>query len=303
MNVWRLQTRTSGDGKVAQYCLCNDIAVVGWGVSGDKREAVANFDSYLKLAKLKYSKGVSSVQRLYSLQPGDLIWMRDRGKYYIGLVREGTKWQYNNSEEAARHDAYNQITNVHWVSSLRADESIAGIVTTAFIRGQALQRINKIGIEQYSMLTYNLWSNENVFHEESLYFTGEDRVKSFYNLITTMECEDLVAFYLYSKKGYIGIPSTNKLSTPLYEFVMLDPLDANKRVYIQVKKGKVDIDMGQFRGLNGEVYGFTSEGKVINADTENLHIITPMELYEYAISKNAILSDGIKMWLKVLQLK
>lgn len=84
---------------------------------------------------------------------------------------------------------------------------------------------------------------------------------------------------------------------------MLDPLDVNKRVYIQVKKGKVDIDMGQFRGLNGEVYGFTSEGKVINADTENLHIITPMELYEYAISKNAILSDGIKMWLKVLQLK
>ena len=301
MTVWRLQTRTSGDGQVAQYCLKNEIAVVGWGVSNGADESIAEFADYLRLAKSKYPKGVSSVKGLYSIQPGDLIWMRDHGKYYIGMVGEGTKWQYNNSNETAKHDAYNQITNVHWGSSPYADESIAGMVTTSFIRGQALQKIHKDGIKQYSRMTYNIWSNENIFDEKALRFSGEDKIKCFYNLLTTMECEDLVAFYLYSKKGYIGILSTNKLSTPLYEFVMLDPLDANKRIYIQVKKGNVDIDAEDFQELNGEVYVFTSEGKIINTDKKDLHIITPTELYDYAVSKNAVLSEGIKMWLKVLR--
>ena len=74
------------------------------------------------------------------------------------------------------------------------------------------------------------------------------------------------ALWLYDTKGYVCIPSTNKIATPKYECVLVDPNDLNrKHIYIQVKKGDVDLNTDDYSSLNGEVYLLTTEGNVQNA--------------------------------------
>lgn len=299
MQIWRLQTRTGADheNNIADYCYDNQIAALGWQVDTD--DADLDYEHYKELSYKKGSK-IQSVDRLAAqVQPSDMIWMRNNGVYYLGLVGDFSEWKYNKS--AIGLDACNQRTNIKWVTSKKADESIAGAVTTSFIKGQAFQRIKKDGIEQYSKYVYNLWSGRRIFDDAELKINDEDKCKTFFNLLTASDAEDLVAFYLYKEKGYIVIPSTNKLSTPLYEFVLLDPKDSGKRIYIQVKKGNVDIDADRYSGLDGEVYLFTSEGEVRNAEKySDIRVITAEKLYEYANSECALLSYGIRMWLDML---
>ena len=302
MTIWRLQTKTGADHniRIADYCLENNIAALGWRVDTDM--IPSSYEEYGELSHKQYGEKIQSVERLANkVQSGDMIWMRNNGVYYLGLVGAASKWQYNKDKTAVENDACNQRTEVKWVTSKSADESIAGAVTTSFIRGQAFQRINKDGIEQYSKYAYNIWSGTNNFKDIELEIDNSDKCKAFFNLLTTSEAEDLVAFYLYKEKGYIVIPSTNKLSTPLYEFVLLDPQDCGKHIYIQVKKGNIDIDADKYSKLNGEVYLFTSEGNVVNAEKHsNIYVISAGKLYEYAINKSALLSYGISMWLNLL---
>ena len=56
--------------------------------------------------------------------------------------------------------------------------------------------------------------------------------------------------WLYKTKGYIVIPSTNKRGTELYECVLIDPKAEDfKHIYIQVKKGDVEIDASNYSEL------------------------------------------------------
>ena len=116
------------------------------------------------------------------------------------------------------------------------------------------------------------------------------------------------------------IPSTNKKSTELYECILLDPEDRS-HVYIQVKKGNVDIDANDFRHLQGKVFLFTSEGTVKNPDSNNENIkgtvknldsnnenikcisISPEELFKFAMSDEAknIVSDAISYWTEYMR--
>ena len=49
--------------------------------------------------------------------------------------------------------------------------------------------------------------------------------KHFYSLLQPEDVEDLLALWLYDTKGYVCIPSTNKIATPKYECVLVDPND------------------------------------------------------------------------------
>ena len=100
------------------------------------------------------------------------------------------------------------------------------------------------------------------------------------------------------------IYSLNKQSTALFECVLLDPKDRT-HIYIQVKKGKVDIDANAFRHLQGKVFLFTSEGNVTNLDDndENIKRISPEKLFDFAISDAAknIVSDSISYWTEYMR--
>ena len=147
MAVWRLQVNTGG-ANIAEYCLKNHVAAMGWSLdhlSVEKRAQISTFDDYYTIAKDEY-KNINSVHRMVKdVKEGDLIWMRSRieGKYYIARVKANSTWVFN--EDAVKIDAANQLTNIDWYpASEKADEeSVPGAVATAFIMGSTIQRINK----------------------------------------------------------------------------------------------------------------------------------------------------------------
>lgn len=314
MEVWRLQVKT-GNKNIAKYCIENHVAAMGWSLKElpeSERKNIKNiktFEDYCKYADKVY-KSYASVKRLKEqVKENDIIWMhsRDEGKYYFGRVKKESKWIFN-SEAAEKKDAGNQLTNIDWYeASTRADEeSVPGAIAIALIKGSTLQRINKDGVKEYSQLLYN-----KIHDPEKEQFTYEKPHlcldKHFYMLLSPSDVEDLLALRLYAEKKYVCIPSTNKIATAKYECVLVDPeSEKRKHIYIQVKKGKVDLEASDYVNLakdGNEVYLLTTEGRVKNADKyKNITAVNPDEIYRFAIDpkyKN-IIPEHVLYWIEFL---
>lgn len=308
MAVWRLQVNTGG-ANIADYCLKNHVVAMGWSLDDipeNERETIKTFEDYDKFAEATY-KNYSSVERLYyEVKENDIIWMRSvsEGKYYFGRVKADSKWIFN--QDAVDLDAANQRINIDWYEATdNADEeSVPGAVATAFIMGSTLQRIKKAGVEAYSQLLFNKRHNRSkdsyMYPNPNLSLTEEN----FYSLLQPEDVEDLLALWLYDTKKYVCIPSTNKIATPKYECVLVDPADTNrKHIYIQVKKGNVDLDADDYRDLKGETYLLTTEGTVKNAGKyENIKKVESSVIFQFAIDpdKAHIIPENVLYWVKFL---
>jgi hypothetical protein len=323
--VWRLQTSTdSNDGKkISTYCREQSIAAVGWSINDNQikkynaeafdkiqsiRASIKSEDIYYKvleeynLFNIKAGKKIVAVETLKRVKPGDYIWMRDNGIYYLGYVGNNLRYVYNPSIDALEHDAANQIEDVEW-KPIGDESQVPGVIATAFIRGRTLQRVKKAYMYEYASFIYNGTPLAlNIKSSESL-------KQLFYDCLSPSDCEDLVCLYLYDKSNYIAIPSTNKIATELYECVLVNPLNG-KLAYPQVKKGNKELNPNDYIELikdqpNKEVYLFTSEGMVEgDAHIDNIHSISSDELYSWVkekIEKNSFLiPEGIVKWYKLI---
>ena len=323
--VWRLQTRTdSNDGKkISTYCREESIAAVGWSINDDQikkynaeafdkiqsiRASIQSKDIYYKvleeynLFNIKPGKKIVAVETIKRVKPGDYIWMRDNGIYYLGRVNENSNFMYNCDKDALDFDAANQITGVKW-ERIGDESQVPGAVATAFIRGRTIQRINKDYMFEYA--EYAFGGKPLVLEHSNREFLQQ----LFYDCLSPNDCEDLVCLYLYDKANYIAIPSTNKIATELYECVLVNPING-KLAYPQVKKGNKELNINDYIELikdhpNKEVYLFTSEGKV-QGDThiDNIHSISPDELYSWAKEKiegnSCLIPEGIVKWYKLI---
>lgn len=323
--VWRLQTRTDSTNgeKISKYCLDNDVAALGWSIKDDhiniynseaiteiqeKRKDIKTIDEYYDvvrkygLYKLNHKKRLVAIDMLRKVKKGDYIWMRDNGIYYLGYVGNNLKYVYNSSIDALEHDAANQIEDVEW-KPIGDESQVPGVIATAFIRGRTLQRVRKDYMYEYASFIYNGTPLAlNIKSNESL-------KQLFYDCLSPNDCEDLVCLYLYDRKGYVTIPSTNKIATELYECVLVNPLNG-KFAYPQVKKGDKELKINDYKELikdypNKEVYLFISEG-MVQGDThiDNIHSISSDELYSWVkekIEKNSFLiPEGIVKWYKLI---
>ena len=148
MAVWRLQVNTGGTN-VANYCLKNHVAAMGWSLrelTQAERSGIHTFLDYCKLATTQY-KSFESVRRMVeNVKEGDLLWMRSRneGKYYIARVKANSTWVFR--EDAVQMDAANQLTNIDWYPATdKADEeSVPGAVATSFIMGSTSRELRKM---------------------------------------------------------------------------------------------------------------------------------------------------------------
>ena len=159
MAVWRLQVNTGGTN-VADYCLKNHVAAMGWSLrelTQTERSGIHTFLDYCNLARTQYKSFDSVCRMVEDVKEGDLLWMRSRneGKYYIARVKANSTWVFR--EDAVQMDAANQLTNIDWYPATdKADEeSVPGAVATSFIMGSTIQRIKKNGVEEYSQMLYN----------------------------------------------------------------------------------------------------------------------------------------------------
>ena len=326
-NVWRLQTKTdSKDGKkISTYCKEESIAAVGWSINDDQikeynaeafdkiqsiRASIQSKDIYYKvleeynLFNIKPGKKIVAVETIKRVKPGDYIWMRDNGIYYLGRVNENSNFMYNCDKDALDFDAANQLTDVKW-ERIGDESQVPGAVATAFIRGRTIQRINKNYMFEYA--EYAFGGNPLILEDSNEEFLQQ----LFYDCLSPNDCEDLVCLYLYDLKGYVTIPSTNKIATELYECVLVNP-ENGMLAYPQVKKGNVDLDFVKYIDLvddhkrKKEVYLFTSEGEVKNSNiqSDSIHIIAPNDLYLWVKSKmesvNYLIPEGIVKWYKLI---
>jgi len=329
-NIWRIQTNTdSFDGrKIADICLNEGIVAMGWSFRDNhldkkylsdeeiltiqnERSKIRTFDDYVRIytsykiypKKSRVPDTINdNIKRLKSeMGVGDLIWMRNRGLYYLGRVGDGSIWQYNSAPDILDMDASNQRTNISWF--LVGDENaVPGAIATAMIRGRTLQRISKTGVDAFSMLLYNKLSG--IVYYENICL--ECNLNTFYSLLSSDDCEDLLCSWLYDQYGYIAIPSTNKKSTELYECVLKNPQNGT-RIYPQVKNeqaGESDIDVIDYLDLNGEVWLFSTFATIQNLDKMNdkIHLADATILFEYVISGkgNNYLPDSILRWYDLI---
>lgn len=303
MSVWRIQTNTSR-GDVADYCIKQKVAAVGWSLSEHANRSELNslsFDDYCIFADMYYNSYGSVARLALDIKPNDLIWMRNGGIYYLARVNGNSFWLFNNSDDAVLLDACNQLTNIEWICI--GDESdIPGALSTSFIRGSTLQRIYKPGIAEYSELIYDKKSGDEYKYNRTIELNEEN----FYSLISPSDCEDLLYIYTYIKheKEYVCIPSTNKLTTEKYEFVALDEKTGN-HIYYQVKNGSVSLNTDDYYDLvkdtKNKVYLLTTRGNVENSNKyENIIAVNPTELFEFACNEDNsnIIPPNIKYWME-----
>ena len=323
--VWRLQTRTDSKDskKISRYCLDHKVAALGWSIKDDhinkynpeaiteiqeKRKKIKNIEGYYDVVRTYGLYGINNKKRLIAVvmllevEKGDYIWMRDNCLYYLGYVGDKLRYKYNSRNKALEHDAANQIKGVVW-KPIGDESQVPGAVATAFIRGRTIQRINKSHMFEYA--EYAFWEKPLILENSNKDFLQQ----LFYDCLSPNDCEDLVCLYLYDRKGYVTIPSTNKIATELYECVLVNPLNG-KLAYPQVKKGDVELNTNKYIDLikdnpNKEVYLFSSEDKVVGeTHIDNIHIISSDELYSWAKEKidgnSFLIPEGIVKWYELI---
>jgi len=362
--VWRLQTKTdlsqinTNGISVAEYCINEGVMAMGWtlresiykeltpdeqnDLKNQEKEIINDFDKYKKIIEeRKYStvnkkfydgKVNSNVRRLAKeIQENDLIWIRSKGIYYLGKKTGDSKYLYrycdNLNDNILRLGVNNQLTNIEWFRI--GDESdVPGCISTSFIGGYTLQRIQKIGSLIFSQILYNKKYKEKY---KKIYYKNIDIpknntvIEAFYSLLSPTECEDLLYFYLYNKYGYIVVPGTNKIETQNYEFVMLNSKNREEKIYIQVKNGEVDIEINDYINLKGKTYLLTTNGNILrngvvissndinitngkilsNTFKGEIYIINRDEVFNFVKNayedKNILMSDLILQWFEYLK--
>ena len=359
--VWRLHTKpklskkNKLEDKVTNELIRRKIVAIGWTLREDIYNELTNedkikveeneksikndFEKYKEIIeknsyktirdnkrKFFFGKVNPNLIRLNNLKKDDLIWIRSKGIYYLGRVTEKSHYLYAYRDSKKDSDILklgisNQFTGIEW-HEIGTESEIPGRILIAFYQREALIEIDEKFVVDISQILYNKKDN---------YYKISNKLKNnktnFYSLLSPNDCEDLLYFYLYHKFKYIVIPSTNKINTQNYEFVMLNSNNRDEKIYIQVKNGEVNIEINNYKNFGGEIYLLTTRGnvlkngkiltknnidmnngKILNLDSSfkgNIFIINPEALYEFAKkaykNKNILMSQSILQWFEYLK--
>lgn len=359
--VWRLQTKTEVseknklEDKVAKELIKRKIVAIGWTLREDiyneltmseknkleKNEKLIknNFKEYKKIIeqetyetikgeKKKFFNGKinNSLNNLKKLKENDLVWIRSKGKYYLGRITEKSHYLYAYRDSKKDSDILklginNQFTDIDWCE-VGSESDIPGRILIAFYQKGTLIEIDEESALNISQIIYNKKDNYYKISNKL-----ENNKTNFYSLLSPNDCEDLLYFYLYHKFKYIVIPSTNKINTQNYEFIMLNSNNRDEKIYIQVKNGEVNIEINNYKNFRGEIYLLTTRGnvlkngkiltknnidmnngKILNLDGSfkgNIFIINPEALYEFAKEaykdETILMPQSILQWFKYLE--
>ena len=359
--VWRLHTKPKVsvknklETKVANELIKRKIVAIGWTLrediyneltatgknelEEDEKSIKDDFEKYKKIIEKNnyetikgekksffYGKVNPNLIRLNNLKKDDLIWIRSKGKYHLGRVTEKSHYLYAYRDSQKNSDILklginNQFTDIDWCE-VGSESDIPGRILIAFYQREALIEIDEKFVVDISQILYNKKDNYYKISNKL-----ENNKTNFYSLLSPNDCEDLLYFYLYHKFKYIVIPSTNKINTQNYEFVMLNSNNRDEKIYIQVKNGEVNIEINNYKNFRGEIYLLTTRGnvlkngkiltknnidmdngKILNLDGSfkgNIFIINPEALYEFAKEaykdETILMPQSILQWFKYLE--
>ena len=359
--AWRLHTKpklskkNKLEDKVTNELIRRKIVAIGWTLrediyneltatgknelEEDEKSIKDDFEKYKKIIEKNnyetikgekksffYGKVNPNLIRLNNLKKDDLIWIRSKGKYHLGRVTEKSHYLYAYRDSQKNSDILklginNQFTDIEW-HEIGTESEIPGRILIAFYQREALIEIDEKFVVDISQILYNKKDNYYKISDKL-----ENNKTNFYGLLSPNDCEDLLYFYLYHKFKYIVIPSTNKINTQNYEFIMLNSNNRDEKIYIQVKNGEVNIEINNYKNFRGEIYLLTTRGnvlkngkiltknnidmdngKILNLDGSfkgNIFIINPEALYEFAKEaykdETILMPQSILQWFKYLE--
>lgn len=297
-------------------------------------EKIQSFSDYRKFFdetsnKLGWNKkwNNQSVHYLFdNLQAGDFVWLKNKGTYWVTQVPQDPKsmFKFDMSEQFMAADAVAHIGPLEWIE-VGGEDTVPGSVTTAKGRLQAaMQRIDngdesiEFGDDVYT--TTSLIAKSAIDKHNNISLIKSEIPKTqIFNLMGAIGLEDLVAFWLYSEYGYVVIPSTNKISTELYEFVMVDARGrTGKKIYLQTKNGKVDLYTSDYKhllrdGVNDEVWLVSRLGAIdgdstlhfvrLTHETVERHNLNELISFIFSKDNEAILPPLVQVWLDKFEWK
>src|SRR5690606_9855050 len=114
--------------------------------------------------------------------------------------------------------------------------------------------------------------------------------ENFLALLSSDDCEDLVALYMQIKFGFVVIPSSCKSDTAVYEYVMKHR-ETGRKAVAQVKQGAVNLDLNKYVGIDADIFLFTSGGSYIGANKPNIFCLKSDELVSFANENYHLMSD------------
>lgn len=295
MNIWRINLKSSSINNInpRQFCLLNGIVGVGWRIS-EKTEKALEWTEYNKRASAMYGdkswkSALNAIK--HRMQIDDLIWTRDRqNNYYLGRIT--SDWQYQSEIENLEADVVN-IRNCDWVK-IGTVESVPGKLVNSFIPARTLQKVNDNAVKTYSKFTFNRLKKEETYKLDNL------KTDDIFSLLSSDDCEDLIAMYLQVEKDYYLIPSSCKSNMMGYEFE-LKHKTSGKSAVVQVKNGFVNLNADSYDKLDCEVYLFTTKGCYVGTAKNNIHFIMRSDVEEFMERYDKILPHKIKMWKQQLE--
>lgn len=281
--TWFAKGSSGMTGKRAsQYFIDNNCVACGWSMEGvEQRENIDNnLEDYRKVWAEEYGKnrkwGYQGVKQLFdNLKRGDYIWTRNEGIYYLAKVKDTTEslFCFDTSQEALDSDCSARLENIEW-KRIGTEESVPGSVSTFSRNRRSLIRLDNHDEVIDGMTSLSRFS-ASLLGEEIDFLIREK--KDIFKYLDPNNVEDLCALWLFKTYGYIVIPSTNKLSTEKYEFVLVDPESTDQKlIYVQVKNGKAEINPYEYKELLrnelDELWIFATRGNIKSID-KNSNVI------------------------------
>lgn len=231
MRLWRINLKPGSKPGIdaAEFCVRERVVGVGWKVAGTP----ATPDDYWALGKQqhyptrkrKWSACVKPL--LYTMQPSDLVWTRNRkGTYYLGRI--AGPWEYKSAPEFTDADIIN-VRPCEWACA-GAPDAVPGPVITSFIPRRTVQPVN-----DPSALLYSRYLFARLRSQPFAPHPGGAKA-DILELLAPDDLEDVAALYLQVERGCVRFPSTCKSDTMAVECVLAAVADG-RRVGLQVKRG------------------------------------------------------------------
>lgn len=294
------------------YCI--EHKVLGWGwVCSNGAKCGNSIETYYKDYKDEYYKSeyykeskkkctalTKAYNQIKPMQKDDFVWVRVDGKWYLGKISgDFTFCPPENYPE------FGMLRSCEWKEINK--DLVPGNILTYSKNDNTIRRIEK----------------NDSFIKYCQYLYGDLKEKpqnlNFWDLAHYEDLEDIVGLYLQKEEGYLIFPSTNKMGTEDYEYMLIQKAEPYKKAIIQCKNNSCIGEYNWEKFEDGEykdkkVYILTikndphpekkyteySETKIFKWSYKGrIFVFNPNELKKWAAKNKDILPERIKTYLEM----
>ena len=266
-----------------KYCIDNNI--LGWGWQrGDNAKEVDSLEKYHE----DYGKSKSlsvACNQIAPMKDGDYVWTYVGGQWYLGKVLGNFIFHAPNG-----YPRFGMQRKCQW-KPVKNKDLIPGNILTYSRRDGTIRRIeNNDSFEKYCQYLYGDLAEE-------------PKNLNFWDLIHYEDLEDMVGLYLQKEENYLVLPSTNKIGTKDYEYMLIQKTEPYKKAIIQCKNNSSIGEDNWKKFEEGEYKEFQIYILTIKEDThpkEKYLEHSKTEMFSMSYNKRIFVfnKDKLKEWAK-----